>query len=450
MKPLCIAHRGKHDKYFENTLNAFKEAAKGDFYGIETDIHLTKDNYWVIHHDPDFLSDGKKYVIADMTKDEVIKLHLDNDQGDKDAYIPLFEDYLKICKESGKRPIIEFKPKNPKRKHLKQLTKYIDEYMGLENVTFIAFYPWPLIKLRNMYHKRVHLQLLLEEGHYKTLYKWAKFFKMDIDIEDKLLTQDLVDLFHKKNLKVNVWTVDDEKGLRKLEEMGVDYITTNVFQQQDQKARLTMSAFLFQFFALILCEYLTYLAKYCIINLSKIEKGITMKKILLFGLTAMSTFALMGCDMITGLFEKSYNYNDFRALLADRKLVTEAKKGTAEIDQDGTKSTRNYTLKDGEWKYTTTIVGVEVEYSDVLDVVSDTQTCELAAALLNKKVDDLFKFYAKGDAYRITAEYKTDNEQIKLEYKYRNDGLVTYRYNKNTDLQSVKTTEKKITYTYSN
>ena len=175
-----------------------------------------------------------------------------------------------------------------------------------------------------------------------------------------------------------------------------------------------------------------------------------MKKILLFGLTAMSTFALMGCDMIAGLFEKSYNYNDFRALLADRKLVTEAKKATAEIDQDGTKSTKNYPLKDGEWKYTTTIVGVEVENSDVLDVVSDTQGCELAAALLNKKVDDLFKFYAKGDAYRITAEYKTDSEQIKLEYKYRNDGLVTYRYTKNTDLQSVKATEKTITYTYSN
>ena len=103
--------------------------------------------------------------------------------------------------------------------------------MGLENVTFIAFYPWPLIKLRNRYHKRVHLQLLLEEGHYKTLYKWAKFFKMDIDIEDKLLTRDLVDIFHKKNLKVNVWTVDEIEKLRKLEDMGVDYITTNVFDQ---------------------------------------------------------------------------------------------------------------------------------------------------------------------------------------------------------------------------
>ena len=232
MKPLCIAHRGKHDKYFENTLNAFKEAARGDYFGIETDIHLTKDNYWVIHHDPDFLSDGKKYVIAEMTKDELLKLHLDNDQNDEEAYIPTLEEYLAVCQANGKRPIIEIKPKNPKAKYLKQLVKVVEEYMGIRNVHFIAFYPWPLIKLRNRYHKMVHLQMLLEEGHYKTLYKWAKFFKMDIDIEDKLLTQDLVEIFHKKNLKVNCWTVDDEVMLRKLEDWGVDYITTNVFNQK--------------------------------------------------------------------------------------------------------------------------------------------------------------------------------------------------------------------------
>ena len=233
MKPLCIAHRGRHDKYFENTLNAFKTAARGDYFGIETDIHLTKDNYWVVHHDPDFLSDGKKYVIAEMTKDELLKLHLDNDQNDEEAYIPTFEEYLAVCKANGKRPIIEIKPKNPKAKYLKKLVRYIDDYMGIDNVHFIAFYPWPLIKLRNRYHKKVHLQMLLEEGHYKTLYKWALFYKMDIDIEEKLLTKELLDIFHKKNLKVNCWTVDDEEMLRKLEDMGVDYITTNVFNQND-------------------------------------------------------------------------------------------------------------------------------------------------------------------------------------------------------------------------
>ena len=57
-------------------------------------------------------------------------------------------------------------------------------------------------------------------------------FKMDIDIEEKLLTKELLDIFHKKNLKVNCWTVDTLEMLRKLEDMGVDYITTNVFDQK--------------------------------------------------------------------------------------------------------------------------------------------------------------------------------------------------------------------------
>ena len=173
-----------------------------------------------------------------------------------------------------------------------------------------------------------------------------------------------------------------------------------------------------------------------------------MKKILLLGLTALSTFALMGCDMITGLFEKSYNYNDFRALLADRKLSWKVTKATAEIDRDGEKSTINYTYKDGAWTYKEEILGIEYDSTETLDVINDVQQCEVAS-VLGKKVDDLFKFYATNNSYHITAEYKTDDEQIKLEYKYREDGLVTYRYRKNTDLSSVKSTERKINYSYS-
>ncbi|NLZ15812.1 MAG: hypothetical protein GXY27_03980 [Erysipelotrichaceae bacterium] len=230
MRPLAIAHRGYHQKYYENTINAFKEAAKRDYYGIETDIHLTKDNYWVVHHDPDFKSGGQKYVIAELTKDELIKLPLDNEQGDNAAFIPLFEDFLIICIESEKRPIIEIKPKNPKRKYLKKLCKYIDKVLGLDKVTFIAFYPWPLIKLRLKYGRRIHLQMLIEP--YFFLIKWAKLFRMDIDISEKLLTKEIVEKMHKKKLRVNVWTIDEEASLRKFEEMGVDYITTNVFDQK--------------------------------------------------------------------------------------------------------------------------------------------------------------------------------------------------------------------------
>ena len=59
------------------------------------------------------------------------------------------------------------------------------------------------------------------------------------------------------------------------------------------------------------------------------------------------------------------------------------------------------------------------------------------------KVKNIFKKY-------LNMEISPSVIASPLEYKYRNDGLVTYRYNKNTDLQSVKATVKTITYTYSN
>ena len=46
-----LAHRGYSEKYPENTMIAFVEAIEGNFDGIETDVHLTKDNRLVLIHD---------------------------------------------------------------------------------------------------------------------------------------------------------------------------------------------------------------------------------------------------------------------------------------------------------------------------------------------------------------------------------------------------------------
>ena len=101
--------------------------------------------------------------------------------------------------------------------------------MGLDNVTFIGFYPWPMWKFRFMFKKRIHLQQLIQE--HTELITTSIWKKMDIDIDYEKLTDEIVKKMHDKNLKVNVWTVDDIDVLRKLEDMGVDYITSNVFDQ---------------------------------------------------------------------------------------------------------------------------------------------------------------------------------------------------------------------------
>lgn len=229
MKPLCVAHRGCHWNCFENTIQAFEAAKNGDFWGVEMDIHLTKDKKWIIHHDPDFLSGGVKHVIKDENFEDLLKLPLDN-EWNYEAYCPSLDDYLKMIHGSGKTPIIEIKPKNPSFRRIKQAVKQVLQYFKLEEVVFIAFYPWPLFKLKFLYGKKVRIQQLWEPTH-PVIMKWAYNSRFDLDADENCLTKEIVDKFHAKGLKVNVWTIDTEESLKKFEEMGVDYITTNKFDQ---------------------------------------------------------------------------------------------------------------------------------------------------------------------------------------------------------------------------
>ena len=61
-----FAHRGFSYRYPENTLLAFKEALKLDIYGIELDVHKSKDGKLVIIHDEDIKRTFTKKVNASM------------------------------------------------------------------------------------------------------------------------------------------------------------------------------------------------------------------------------------------------------------------------------------------------------------------------------------------------------------------------------------------------
>ena len=179
-----------------------------------------------------------------------------------------------------------------------------------------------------------------------------------------------------------------------------------------------------------------------------------MKKVLALGLAMFGALTLSGCDAIKDALnlERSYNYNDYRAMLADRDLSFTVTKCESEIDTDGEKETRSYTwdASEQEWQYKSSILGIEYTNSDSsLMLVPQVKSCQLASAMLEKDVDELFKFYAKKDSYRITASYKTDDEQIEMEAKFNGSGLATYARTKTTDLNSIKSVVKVQTYSYS-
>ena len=125
-----IIHRGIVNKKFkENLLSSFKKSFSLGF-GIETDIHLTKDGKFVCFHD--FTLNRifkKKMSIKNLNYSYLKKLSVNQNKS-----IPLLKDVLEISK--NKYPLlIELKPKLSK----KNLQKLIKETSKYSKCTFISF-----------------------------------------------------------------------------------------------------------------------------------------------------------------------------------------------------------------------------------------------------------------------------------------------------------------------
>ena len=125
-----IIHRGIVNKKFkENLLSSFKKSFSLGF-GIETDIHLTKDGEFVCFHD--FTLNRifkKKMSIKNLNYSYLKKLSVNQNRS-----IPILKDVLEISK--NKYPLlIELKPKLSK----KNLQKLIKETSKYSKCTFISF-----------------------------------------------------------------------------------------------------------------------------------------------------------------------------------------------------------------------------------------------------------------------------------------------------------------------
>ncbi len=132
-----IIHRGiVNKKYKENLLKSFKQSFKKG-YGIETDIHATKDHEFICFHD--FTLNRifkKKGSVKNMEYSKIKKISAHNKKP-----IPLLKDLLKTSK--NKYPLfIEIKPTLSK----KMLQKLLKETSKFSKCLFISF------KHKNIYN----------------------------------------------------------------------------------------------------------------------------------------------------------------------------------------------------------------------------------------------------------------------------------------------------------
>lgn len=225
-----IAHRGVSGLERENTCAAFIAAGNRSYYGIETDVHVTKDGKFIVFHDDttDRLL-GIHHVIEETDYETLRSLRLTDLDGTRrgDLVLPSLEEYIRVCKKYGKECVLELK-NHFEMKHIREIISIIRSEDWLDHTTFISFDLANCICVRQCLPDQ-RIQYLVQEVTEEIISQLVQYgFALDADY--RTITREQVAACRKAGIAVNVWTVNTVETAEKMLEFGVDYITTNILE----------------------------------------------------------------------------------------------------------------------------------------------------------------------------------------------------------------------------
>lgn len=235
-RPQIFAHRGAKAVAPENTLPAFQRALAMGVDGIELDVHCSKDGKLVVIHDESLdrttRGSGKvgEYTAAELGKiDAGSPFHADF----AGIGIPILEEVFDLV---GNRcqVNVEIKSEDPNGgDQAEPLIALLAARNLYDQVIVSSFNPPSLIKMRALAPK-VRLGLL----YYLPLPAFLRdaWFTPIIQPEaihpyHRLINADLMTWAKARGCAVNTWTVNDGKEARRLADLGVDVIMSDVPDQ---------------------------------------------------------------------------------------------------------------------------------------------------------------------------------------------------------------------------
>ena len=224
-----IAHRGSSSTAPENSKASLIQALRDGASGVEIDLQLTKDNEVVVIHDEkiDRTSSGLGFV-KDMTLKELQTYDIGSyfDPKFKSERIMTLKDALKLLKKS-KIINLEIKKMIDFNHNIeKEVVKVLNE-MNLDNIIIISSFNHESLNII----KKLDNSIITAPLFYSRLYKpwtYAKNIGSNyLHLYYKAVNKTLIKNCHKNDIKVNVFTVDKVKDLKKMININVDGIITN-------------------------------------------------------------------------------------------------------------------------------------------------------------------------------------------------------------------------------
>lgn len=225
-KVIMIAHKGYSGKYPENTALAFQMAGEHGSGGAETDVRYTTDGVYVTHHDDEVrYADGTMMCISEHTFAELTAKPLKNDTTDDEVYLTTFKEYLEILKSYNMICFIELKGAYPPEK-VKGVFDLAAEVYDLSKCILQSFDFNNLLEARALFPM---LPLMLTYGRNESNYERCFAHGFSIDVDQYVVTQEMISEFHAQGLEVGVWTVNEEDRVQLFKDMDVDYIESDYY-----------------------------------------------------------------------------------------------------------------------------------------------------------------------------------------------------------------------------
>lgn len=222
---LC-AHRGYTPAAPQNSLPAFEEAGKRNYWAIETDVHMTADGKLVCIHnatvDSTYRGSG---AVKDMTLAELTALERVEADG---LRMPLFSEYLQVCRDSGAVPFIETKTAD-----IASVLEAAAEFFKPEQIIISSANFSHLEMVRQLTDKVFIHHIFSDEEHLMELARMGRsglsYNYPDLD----KVPEGLIEHTHEQGVCVCLRAGDSLQAVQRMMEMGLDYIPTNRMAPED-------------------------------------------------------------------------------------------------------------------------------------------------------------------------------------------------------------------------
>ena len=210
-----VAHRGYWQGNQENSIESLKKAQEFGCWGSEFDLHLSSDDVVLVNHDG------------------VVKgVNIQNNPSEKvKGQVPTLDEYLKQgAKNKDCVLVLELKPHKKQEREFILIDKCLEalkarKLLDPKRVAFISF-SYPICKELAKRCPGFTVQYL--EGDKSPAQVYADGIN-GIDYHYSCFKKhpEWVKEAHDLGMSVNVWTVNNEKDIKQMINLGVDQITTN-------------------------------------------------------------------------------------------------------------------------------------------------------------------------------------------------------------------------------